>query len=119
MNKTRIKDELIDILRNEFNRKEEWEGELEYQWVMGISIKFKAEGVNLLRVVVKTSESTYVDGLQTYFMIIEELIELDPSYYENGPDLMGSPEATSIKWLSELGEIIFLERENPYADILG
>lgn len=30
MDKTRIEDELIDILRSGFNREEEWQGELEY-----------------------------------------------------------------------------------------
>lgn len=122
MDKTRIQDELIDILRAEFNREEEWQGEKEYQWVMGISIKLEPEGLSLLRVVVKTSESPYVDGMEIGFMVIDGLIELGPSYYENSPDLMGSSVDTSIKWLSELGEIIYLQRENPYADtddILG
>lgn len=76
---------------------------------MGISIKFKADRLNLLRVVVKTSESPYVDGMDIGFMVIDGLIELDPRFYENGPDLMGSSEDTSIKWLSELGKIIYLQ----------
>lgn len=56
MNK-RIKDKLINILKKEFNRKEEWQEKLEYQWVLGVSIKFKVEGLSLYRIVVKFSES--------------------------------------------------------------
>lgn len=44
------------------------------------------------------------------FILIDDLIELDPRFYKNGPDVMVSPEDTNIKWLSELGEIIFLQR---------
>lgn len=53
----RIKDKLINILKKEFNRKEEWQEKLEYQWVLGVSIKFKVEGLSLYRIVVKFSES--------------------------------------------------------------
>lgn len=48
---------------------------------MGISIKLKAEGLSLLRVVVKTSESPYEDGMEISFLVIDGLIELDPRFY--------------------------------------
>lgn len=88
LNKTRIKDELRDILRDEFNRQEKYQGEWEEQWLMGLSIKLEESGKHRLRVVVKTSESPYVDGMEIDFQVIKGQIELEPSYYENSPDLM-------------------------------
>lgn len=111
---TRIKDEAIDILRDEYNHKEKYDGQWEYQWLMGISMKLEKSGTSTMRVVVKTSESPYVDGMDIEFMIIDGYLEMHPLFYEEGPDLMGSPELDSIKWLSKLGEIFYLQVENPY-----
>lgn len=115
MNTTRLKDEIIDILRDEYNHKEKYDGQWEYQWLMGISMKLEKTGTSTMRIVVKTSESPYVDGMDIGFMIIDGQLEIEP-FYENGPDLMGSPELDSIKWLSKLGEIFYLQLENPYTN---
>lgn len=84
--------------------------------MMGLSIKLEESDVNKIRVVVKTSESPYVDGMDIPFAMIEGELEIYPLFYENSPDLMGSPELDSIKFLSKLGEIIYLHLENLYKD---
>ena len=58
------------------------------QWLMGISLPSVIERKNdqlmiTARVVVKTSDSEYVDGMDIAFSL-EPII--DPNYYQNSPD---------------------------------
>ena len=61
------------------------------QWLMGISLPSVIERKNnqlmiTARVVVKTSDSEYVDGMDIAFSL-EPII--DPNYYQNSPDYHG------------------------------
>ena len=55
------------------------------------------------RVVVKTSTSDLVDGMDIDFTL-EPL--MDPSYYENSPNFMGGSIASSQVWLKSHGKLI-------------
>lgn len=108
------KDDLVKLLRKEFEHKDKYQGKWEYQWVMGASIRKETLEEYLVRVTVKTSESPYIDGMDIKVYVIDEEVKLEDNFYENGPDLMGSPEAGAIAWIEKLDEIIYLQLENPY-----
>ena len=75
------------------------------QWVVGVSLPRcidLMDQVLLVRVVVKTSESELVDGMDISFSL-EPIIDSD--YFENGPDTMGSSVEDSIDWLNDHGKM--------------
>lgn len=119
MNKeNKIKDQIVEILKQKLQQDEDGYN----QWVMGVSIKKNRTKGKLIenpnytvRVVVKTNESIYVDGMDIEFTVVDRKALIDELYYENTPDLIGSPVRDSIKWLLELNqEIYYIQQLNPY-----
>lgn len=113
MDNIKIQDELIDILRDEFEYTEEYKGKFEFQWLMGVSLNKIFSNEYLVRVSVKTSESPYIDGMSIKVSVVNGRVKLEEDYFEQSPELMGSPEADAVKWHENLGEVIYLQLENP------
>ena len=68
------------------------------QWLMGVSLPSVIERKNdqlviTARVVVKTSDSEYVDGMDIAFSL-DPII--DPNYYQNSPDYHGGSIEDSV-----------------------
>lgn len=114
-----INEKIIEALKNEFEYRDK---DNEYdQWVMGVSIRQEENIKRVIgtdeykvKVVVKTSESNYVDGMRLEVIVMDGKVVLQEDFFEKSPDLMGSPEEDSIKWLLGLGDIIYLQELNPY-----
>lgn len=99
--------------------------ELEYrdgdysQWIVGISIRklgngrAAKEGVYTARVVVKTNESPYVDGMDILFKASGDSIEIDPLYYENTPEYQGGEVGDAVRWLEKNGETVYRQIGEP------
>ena len=86
------------------------------QWLMGISLPSVIERKNdqlviTARVVVKTSDSEYVDGMDIAFSL-EPII--DPNYYQNSPDYHGGSIEDSQPWLKKHGKVILEQMDNPF-----
>ena len=111
--------ELIKSLRKEFEHAEEYQGKVESQWLMGVSLKQRTSAEYLVRVTVKTSESPYIDGMDIKVLFVDGKLQLQEDYFENTPELLGSPEDDAVKWHQNLGELIYLQRENPNDDTDG
>ena len=109
--------ELIQLLRNEFEHAEEYKGKVEFQWLMGVSLKEQPSAEYLVRVTVKTSESPYIDGMDIKVYLEDNKLHLEEDYFENTPELLGSPEEDAVKWHRKLGELIYLQLENPNDDL--
>ena len=109
--------ELIQLLRNEFEHSEEYKGKVESQWLMGVSLtrvsSRETSAEYLVRVTVKTSSSPYIDGMDIKIFLEDNKLHLEEDYFENTPELLGSPEEDAVKWHRKLGELIYLQLENP------
>lgn len=116
MNKDR-QAEVINLLRNEFEHAEEYQGKVESQWLMGVSLRQETSAKYLVRVTVKTSESPYIDGMDIKVFFVDGKLQLAEDYFENTPELLGSPEDDAINWLKQLGNLIYLQLENPNDDL--
>ena len=110
-----LKDDLVKLLREEFEQKQEYDGKWEYQWVMGIGLRKLTSDEYLARVTVKTSESPYIDGMDIKVYVVDGQVKLEDAYYENSPDLMGSPQEDAVAWMEKLDQVIYLQLENPWA----
>lgn len=116
---SKIKDRIVLILRQELEHQEE---DSDYsQWVMGVSIRENQSIDNpvekpmyLARVVVKTSESPYVDGMDISFMMVDGDIVIDPIYYENTPEYQGGTEEDALSWLG-VEDIYYHQISNPFS----
>ena len=91
------------------------------QWLMGISLPSVIERKNnqlmiTARVVVKTSDSEYVDGMDIAFSL-EPII--DPNYYQNSPDYHGGSIEDSQPWLKKHGKVILEQLDNPFVATVG
>ena len=91
------------------------------QWVLGVSIREESSKSKVLeshfytaRVVVKTSDSIYVDGMDIAFWVEKGGVQIDPEYFENGPDFEGGTVTGAFNWLEELGNIQYLRLANPF-----
>ena len=115
-NTQKVKDSILEILKKEL----EYQKEGYSQWVMGVSIIKEKEtaAANIARyvarVIVLTSESPYVDGMQINFMMLEEDVIIGANYYENTPECQGGTQLDALRWLRELGEEVYTQIENPY-----
>lgn len=115
---TKIKDSIVEILKQELEHQEE---DSNYsQWVMGVSIiedratnNIAEKPIYIARVIVKTSESPYVDGMDISFMIPKEDVIIEANYYENTPEFQGGTEEDSLKWLG-IEDIYYLQLDNPF-----
>lgn len=111
-----IEEKILEILKEELEYNDQ---ENQYsQWILGISIgKSNTKDIYTARVVVKTSESIYVDGMDIIFKVVDEKVQIDPNYYENTPECQGGTIKDSIRWLRENGKIYYLQLENPHLKI--
>ncbi|WFA09517.1 hypothetical protein [Tissierella sp. Yu-01] len=115
----KIEKAIIKILKEEleFTNK----GTNYSQWVLGVNInkisaKDKVTGnpIYIARVVVKTSDSPYVDGMDIVFMAPEEDIIIEAKYYEKTPEFQGGTVEDSIEWLMKMNGIYYLQLDNPF-----
>lgn len=115
-----MKEAILDILKEELEFTNE---DINYsQQVLGVSIR-KERGkdrvigkpIYTARVVVKTSESPYVDGMDIIFMSPEDEVIIEANYYENTPEYQGGSVVDSLNWLRILEDIYYLQLENPFA----
>ena len=91
------------------------------QWLMGVSLLSVIERKNdqlmiTARVVVKTSDSEYVDGMDIAFSL-DPII--DPNYYQNSPDYHGGSIEDSQPWLKKHGKVILEQLDNPFVATVG
>lgn len=111
---TEIQKDIEQILKQELEYRD---GDYS-QWIVGISIRklgtgrAAKEGVYTARVVVKTNESPYVDGMDILFKANGDNIEIDPLYYENTPEYQGGEDA--VEWLKRNGEVVYRQMEDPF-----
>jgi len=115
---TSIESAIVEKLKAELERQEE-----EYcQWILGAAIKKKRRGLvpgepnYTARVVVKTNESIYVDGMDIEVKIVENEAVLAPDYFENTPEYQGGEIVDAINWMKNLADICYLQFENPYKE---
>lgn len=64
------------------------------------------------RVVVKTNESPYVDGMNIVVIIVGDSVVIYPNCFENTPELQGGTVENSLNWIKELEEISYLQIVN-------
>lgn len=115
----KVQDSIVEILRQEL---EYTDSNSNYsQWVLGVSIR-KDRSKNrtigsptyIARVVVKTSDSPYVDGIDILFTAPEDDVIIEDNYYENTPEFQGGMVEDSLRWVKELEEVYYLQLENPF-----
>lgn len=114
----KIKDMIVEVLKEEL---EHHDADTNYsQWVLGVSIKKERTNdsivgnpMYLARVVVKTSDSPYVDGMDITFMVPEDDVIIEAKYFENTPEFQGGTEEDSLRWIG-LDEIYYLQLDNPF-----
>ena len=104
---------IITQLKNALERQEP--GTNDHQWIMGISINDDRKQCVIVRVVLKTNESPYVDGMDILFDKTNDQLTMDPNYYQNSPDFMGGTVTDSFKWLRNHGDLIYQQMDDPYA----
>ena len=115
-NTQKVKDSILEILKKEL----EYQKEGYSQWVMGVSIIKEKETAPanipryVARVIVLTSESPYVDGMDIVFTNSNDNVDIDHNYYENTPEFQGGTQLDALRWLRELGEEVYTQIENPY-----
>lgn len=106
---------IVEVLRQEFDEQDTETGYS--QWVMAVSLtKEDVVYVYTARTVIKMNESPYVDGMDILFTVDGDKATIDPLFYEQSPDLLGSPEANALNWVKKLGDIIYLAIEEPRAE---
>ena len=114
----KIESAIIEILKQEL---ENTDSSSSYsQWIIGVSIrKERTEGRVVgnpkytVRVVVKTNQSPFVDGMDIDFTVPEDDVLIDPTYFEHTPDFQGGNIENSITWLKDLGDLIYQQIEEP------
>lgn len=91
------------------------------QWILGVSIRKEGTEGRVVgnpkytaRVVIKTSQSPFVDGMDIGFTVPGEDVLIDSDYFENTPEFQGGTVGDSLRWLKELEEIYYLQLDNPY-----
>lgn len=104
---------IITQLKNALERQDP--GTNDHQWIMGISINDDRKQCVIVRVVLKTNESPYVDGMDILFDKTNDQLTMDPNYYQNSPDFMGGTVTDSFKWLRCHGDLIYQQMDDPYA----
>ena len=104
---------IITQLKNALERQEP--GTNDHQWIMGISINDDRKQCAIVRVVLKTNGSPYVDGMDILFDKTSDQLTMDPNYYQNSPDFMGGTVTDSFKWLRNHGDLVYQQMDDPYA----
>ncbi|OXS24855.1 MAG: hypothetical protein BI182_11850 [Acetobacterium sp. MES1] len=104
---------IITQLKNALERQEP--GTNDHQWIMGISINDDRKQCAIVRVVLKTNGSPYVDGMDILFDKTRDQLTMDTNYYQNSPDFMGGTVTDSFKWLRCHGDLIYQQMDDPYA----
>lgn len=102
---------IITQLKNALERQEP--GTNDHQWIMGISINDDRKQFAIVRVVLKTNGSPYVDGMDILFDKTSDQLTIDPNYYQNCPDFMGGTVTDSFKWLRNHGDLIYQQMDDP------
>ncbi|OFV71722.1 hypothetical protein [Acetobacterium wieringae] len=102
---------IISQLKNALERQEP--GTNDHQWIMGISINDDRKQCVIVRVVLKTNGSPYVDGMDILFDKTSDQLTMDPNYYQNSPDFMGGTVTDSFKWLRNHGDLIYQQMDDP------
>lgn len=92
------------------------------QWVMGVVIQEeikKDRGTYTVRTIIKTSESCYVDGTDVTVIvdINRGAVAIDTDTLEDAPIFHGGTVEASLNWLKEIGEIDYLQLENPFSKV--
>lgn len=113
------KNTIVELLKEELEITDEANNY--NQWVLGVSVREDFSKTRVLenpyytvRVVVKTSDSPYVDGMDISFWIQNGEVQMDPEYFENGPDFQGGTVTGAISWLEQLANIYYLQVANPH-----
>ena len=115
----KITDSIIEILKQELEQNNSSDNYS--QWILGVSIR-KERGEDRIigkpiytsRVVVKTSESLYVDGMDIIFMVPEDDVIMEANLDEYTPTFRGGTVRDSLNWLRELDDICYLQLKNPF-----
>ena len=115
----KIESAIIETLKQEL---ENTDSSSNYsQWILGVSIRNKRTEGSVVgnakytaRVVVKTNQSPFVDGMDIEFTVPEDDVLIDPDYFENTPEFQGGTVKDSLNWLKRIGEIYYLQLENPF-----
>lgn len=105
-------DEIISQLKKQLERYDS--NENYSQWILGISINDHRKQCVVARVVIKTNESPYVDGMDIIFDRMDDQLTMDSNYYENSPDFMGGTVEDSFKWLQRQGDLIYHQMDDPF-----
>ncbi len=84
------------------------------QWVMGLSVKPLNKTNCIVRVVVRTSQSPYVDGTDYTISIIENTSTTNTDDLEEDPIFHGGTIEDALNWLKEHSEPCYLQLENPF-----
>lgn len=105
-------DEIISQLKEQLERHDS--NENYSQWILGISINDHRKQCVVARVVIKTNESPYVDGMDILFDRMDDQLTMDSKYYENSPDFMGGTVEDSFKWLQRQGDLIYQQMDDPF-----
>ena len=90
----------------------EYTDEMYSQWILGLSVKEVEQSFNI-RVALKTSESPYVDGMEISDVLVKDNTVFLPDYFENTPDLQGSEIKYALAWLKNLGEVCYIQLDDP------
>ena len=120
----KIQDAITEILKTELEYADKDCGYS--QWVLGVSIKKDRSKHRIIgsptyiaRVVVKTNESPFVDGMDVLFTLPEDDVIIELNYYENTPEFQGGSVESSLKWLAKLEDIYYLQLDDPGAKGVG
>lgn len=88
------------------------------QWILGLSLKKKwgedkedKKESYIARVVVKTSESPYVDGMDIEVDVVGGDVEVVQECFENTPELQGGTVQSSLDWILELEKACYIQIE--------
>ena len=94
------------------------------QWIMAAVLKKKlitktmekGKEIYVVRTVLKTSESPYVDGadIQVIVDLVKQEAFVEEESLEEGPIFHGGGEEDSLRWLENIGKIQYLQKENPF-----
>jgi len=116
---------IVRALKDEL---EHYSSEEDYiQWIMALAMKKKISKDDLnnnqesyiVRTVLKTSESPFVDGTDLKVVIDLKRKEaiLDEDSLEDAPMFHGGGIDDSLRWLEKVGEIEYQQMKNPFTKV--
>ncbi len=105
------RDAILKALQAEFDyRQDQYK-----QWILAAGLKEGGKNRYTARVVLITSDSPLLDGMDIEVTVTPVGAVLDPDFYLDTPELQGSLVRDALNWVQQLAPIVYLQLACPLA----